>query len=66
MHIGFWNQNVGEGKQACLWVLKQNMGFQKNTKISIEKEEDGFQGTCWVYCILKFLVMGALRTLSQF
>jgi hypothetical protein len=41
MHIGFWNQNVGE-KQVCIWVLKQNMGFQNNTKISIEKEEAGF------------------------
>jgi hypothetical protein len=21
MHIGFWNQNVEEEKQVCIWVL---------------------------------------------
>jgi hypothetical protein len=42
MHIGFWNQNVGEKEQVCIWVLKQNMGFQNKTRVSIEKEEAGF------------------------
>jgi hypothetical protein len=45
--------------------LKQNVGFQKNIKILIEKEEAGFQGTCWVYSILQCLVVGAPKTLSQ-
>jgi hypothetical protein len=45
--------------------LKQNVGFQKNIKILIEKEEAGFQGACWVYSILQCLVVGAPKTLSQ-
>jgi hypothetical protein len=65
MHIGFWNQNVREEEQVCIWVLKQNVGFQKNIRILIEKEEAGFQGTCWVYSILQCLVVGAPKTLSQ-
>jgi hypothetical protein len=56
---------LGEDKQVCIWVLKQNVGFQKNIRILIEKEEARFQCTCWVYSILQFLVVGAPRTLSQ-
>jgi hypothetical protein len=46
MHIGFWKQNVGDKKQVLHMGFEIKHGFQNNSKVSIRKEEVGFQGTC--------------------
>jgi hypothetical protein len=45
------------------WVFKQNMGFQKNTKASIRKEDNLFKVLAR-FTLLKCLVVGAQKTLS--
>jgi hypothetical protein len=65
---------LGKRNKFYIWVLKQNMGFQKHTRVSITKEEVGFQvlagftflSHVWFWIYIKSLIIPNLLMLHAF
>jgi hypothetical protein len=60
---------LGKRNKFYIWVLKQNMGFQKNSGVSITKKEAGFRvhvgftplSNVWLWIYTKNLIPNLLR-----